>query len=404
MPITESMIRDVVNKSIRLMETKCIRLDGHEPNWRALFSEHLDDISRCESPADFERRVNSVLSRGGLSHVAFFHDSAQRAPARYAINATFCAVDTREGSRWVFEDVHEGGPAHVAGVRPGDILLDVEGEAIQPPTSPTFGLGTDPSLTIQSPDGKARQVRLILPKAEPNGKADAKPPMAEPTSVTARSLEPGIGHVRIAFFPGVNGQRFARELDRSLAEIADCTRLVIDLRGNLGGFVGSLRLMSYLTPDRIPIGYSLTRKGEDRKWRPGQLACIDRLPRTTLDMVRMAIRFKVIHRDRSIRLVTEGLGVKPFHGHIVMLVNEHTLSAGEMVAAFAQENGLAGIVGTRTGARWWQLLGRPWVHSSSSGRRLVHLARLNCRGPWCFAGPRRAVVHRWPSRRHRQPA
>ena len=29
--------------------------------------------------------------------------------------------------------------------------------------------------------------------------------------------------------------------------------------------------------------------------------------------------------------MTEGLGPKPFHGRIVMLVNEHTLSAGEMV-------------------------------------------------------------------------
>jgi C-terminal processing protease CtpA/Prc len=27
-----------------------------------------------------------------------------------------------------------------------------------------------------------------------------------------------------------------------------------------------------------------------------------------------------------------GLGPKPFHGRVVMLVNEHTLSAGEMVA------------------------------------------------------------------------
>jgi C-terminal processing protease CtpA/Prc len=34
-----------------------------------------------------------------------------------------------------------------------------------------------------------------------------------------------------------------------------------------------------------------------------------------------------------------------------MLVNEHTLSAGEMVAAFAAENGLATIVGTRTGGQ-----------------------------------------------------
>jgi C-terminal processing protease CtpA/Prc len=35
----------------------------------------------------------------------------------------------------------------------------------------------------------------------------------------------------------------------------------------------------------------------------------------------------------------------------VILVNEHTLSAGEMVAAFAKENKLARIVGTRTGGQ-----------------------------------------------------
>ena len=63
-------------------------------------------------------------------------------------------------------------------------------------------------------------------------------------------------------------------------------------------------------------------------------------------MVKLAIRFKVLHRDRSIRLMTEGLGPKPFHGHVVMVV-----SAGEMVAAFAKENGLARIVGTRTGGQ-----------------------------------------------------
>jgi carboxyl-terminal processing protease len=78
---------------------------------------------------------------------------------------------------------------------------------------------------------------------------------------------------------------------------------------------------------------------------------IEKLPATTFDILKMAVRFKVLHRDRSIRLVTEGLGPKPFHGRIVMLVNEHTLSAGEMVAAFAAENAPAKIVGTRRAAK-----------------------------------------------------
>jgi hypothetical protein len=62
-----------------------------------------------------------------------------------------------------------------------------------------------------------------------------------------------------------------------------CDRLIIDLRGNLGGFVGALRLMSYLTPDRVPVGYSLTRNGRARSLRPQQLPALDRLPESTFD-------------------------------------------------------------------------------------------------------------------------
>ena len=47
-------------------------------------------------------------------------------------------------------------------------------------------------------------------------------------------------------------------------------------------------------------------------------------------------------------LVTEGLGSQPFHGRTVVLINEFTHSAAEMVASFAFENGLATLVGTTT--------------------------------------------------------
>ena len=172
--------------------------------------------------------------------------------------------------------------------------------------------------------------------------------MAEPTSVTSRVIDGGIGYVRVAFFPGANGQRFARDLTSALSQLGSCSRLIVDMRGNLGGFVGSLRLMSYLTPERVPIGYSMTKRGEDRRLRREQLPCLDKLPGTKLEMLKMAIRFMVLNRDRSVRLMTEGLGPQPFHGRVVMLINEHTASAGEMVAAFAAENELASLVGTKT--------------------------------------------------------
>jgi len=43
----------------------------------------------------------------------------------------------------------------------------------------------------------------------------------------------------------------------------------------------------------------------------------------------------------------KGLAPRKFHGRVVLLVDEHTTSAGEMVSAFAEENNLAVIVGTK---------------------------------------------------------
>ena len=349
-----SEARTITANIVRLLDKKCIHLNGRDPEWQRLFTQRSPDLESSTSALDFERTVNELLTEGGLSHVAFFHESGNRAPARYAINATFARLesDNGVGPRWIFQDVHEGGPAYNACIRPGDILVTVNGEVVTPPALPTFALGSDAAVTVRRAGGaKDTPLTVVLPKAPANGKADAKPPMAEPTSVTARPLDDEIGYLRVAFFPGVNGQRFARDLEAALARVGSCTRLIVDLRGNLGGFVGSLRLMSHLTPERLPVGYSLTRKGEDRGWKPDQLACIDRLPASKFDMLRMAFRFLVWHRDRSIRLVTEGLGSKPFHGKVAVLINEHTLSAGEMVAAFIAENNLATLVGTRTGGQ-----------------------------------------------------
>lgn len=347
-----STIRAIVKKSVGLLESKCIRLGDVAPDWRGLFAANEALLARSSSRTAFEAEMNRVLLLGRLSHVAFFHSSGSSAPARYAINATFCPADLDgAGERWMFQDVHPGGPAERAGIRPGDILLEVNGKPFMPPSLPTFTLGQDADILVSRGDGSTASINVVLPKAPANGKPGAKPPMAEPTSVTASMLDQEVGYLRVAFFPGVNGQRFARELEAALASIGECRRLVVDLRGNLGGFVGSLRLMSALTPDRIPVGYSLTRKGSDRGWRRETLPCIDHLPAGRLDVLRMALRFLVLHRDRSIRLTTEGLGARPFHGRIVMLINEHTLSAGEMVAAFAAENNLATLVGTRTGGQ-----------------------------------------------------
>ena len=140
-PLEPSIVRSVIEKGIGLLERKCIRLNGRDPNWRALFSEQLENITRAASPAEFESRVNALMAQWRPQPRRVLPPERAAAPARYAINATFCPIDTPQGKRWLFEDVHEGGPAHVAGIRAGDILLSANGRQIQPPELPTFALG-----------------------------------------------------------------------------------------------------------------------------------------------------------------------------------------------------------------------------------------------------------------------
>jgi carboxyl-terminal processing protease len=70
------------------------------------------------------------------------------------------------------------------------------------------------------------------------------------------------------------------------------------------------------------------------------------MPRTKAEFMLALARFAL--RDKSVMLLTQGLGPQPFHGRVVMLVNEWTNSAAEMLASFASENHLATIIGTNT--------------------------------------------------------
>jgi C-terminal processing protease CtpA/Prc len=162
-------------------------------------------------------------------------------------------------------------------------------------------------------------------------------------------LSDEIGLLKVAMFPGAIGIDVAKDIDRGIAALNGCNRLIVDLRGNTGGGIGGLRLMSYLTPGKLEVGYSLTRKRRERGYRREELTRFGHIPSRKSTLLWLAALYAFV--DKSILVVTEGLGPRRFHGRVVLMVNEHTASAGEMVAAFAEENRLATIVGTKTPGR-----------------------------------------------------
>jgi C-terminal processing protease CtpA/Prc len=318
-------------------------------DWQAAVERHKAEIEAAATADAFEQAMSDLLAELHTSHVGFFHSSARRASSRAALSAAYLADDTAFGERWIFQDVHSGGAASLAGIQPGDILLTVEGRDIIPPEHPTFAMGKQTEMEIVRSDDLRRTVSVDV--ARPKGK---KLHFVEPTLVEGRQLAEGIGYLKIAMFPGMVGVEVANEISRVAASLGAVERLIIDLRGNTGGGIGALRVMSLLTPERIPVGFALDKRrvtanleSEKQGFRR-----FSRIPSSTKMLWRLALEFApAMLTKKPIVLQTEGLGIRPFHKNVVLLVDRHTASAAEMIVAFARENNLAMIIGEKTAGR-----------------------------------------------------
>jgi carboxyl-terminal processing protease len=210
---------------------------------------------------------------------------------------------------------------------------------------PPFRTGFRHLLSICSPnETDSRDMSIEVPTQKGNKNL---PPILPPKSISSSVVAPGVGLLRITWFPGSMGLGFAKSVDAAITGLKQrgCNRLIVDLRGNIGGGLGFARLASYLCPDRVPIGYSLTPKRQRKGDKPEEFERVV-YPDSRFGFAATLTRFAV--RDKSIFLLTQGLGSQPFHGHIAILVNEWTNSAAEMVTSFAKENRLATIIGVKT--------------------------------------------------------
>jgi carboxyl-terminal processing protease len=341
--------RAILENVLSALRKRFYSPDKLNGDWHTAVERHRAQIESAATADEFEKAMSDLLSELHTSHVGFFHSSARRASSRAALSAAYLADETPSGKRWIFQDVHPGGAASIAGIQPGDILISVDGREMIPPEHPVFAMGTQAEVEIVGGDDECRAVAVNV--ARPKGK---KLHFVEPTLVEARQLGKGIGYLKIAMFPGMVGVKVANEISNAVAKLGAIESLIIDLRGNTGGGIGALRVMSLLTPDRIPVGFALDRRrvttnleSEKQEFRR-----FSRIPSSTKTLWLLAVKFApAMMTKKPIVLQTEGLGKQPFHGRIVLLVDRHTASAAEMIVAFARENKLATIVGEKTAGR-----------------------------------------------------
>ena len=280
-----------------------------------------------ETDADLDGAVDAGLNAfvNGLGDRWSYYRTAEqyreltatRANSYMGVGVTVDSASREEGL--LVQSVAEGGPAEEAGVRPGDIItavdgVSVAGEARQEASDRVRGeAGTQVALTLLGEDGATREVtctRATLRNSSARGQL----------------LEGQIGYVQLSNFYSGAADSFRREVDALVEQGA--VSLIVDVRGDPGGYVSELeKILDYLLPE----GPVFTQK--PRWWAASvyqsDADCVD-LP-------------------------------------MAVLVNQHSYSAAELLAAQLRESVGAPIVGERTSGKGYSQVTFPLLNGGGVG-------------------------------------
>ncbi len=212
-----------------------------------------------------------------------------------------------------------GSPAEKAGVRPGDVIVAVDGASVEGKTVDEVvklvrgPRGTQVMLTVQRDGGPPFDLTITRD-------------VITSVDVSTRLLANGeVGYLRIGSFSANVARDFAEQL-RDLVGAKNVRKIIVDVRDDPGGFVDQARTIASQFVASGPILWQETAGALQTplEAEPGGAAT-----------------------DPSIE--------------VVVLVNKGTASASEIVAGALQDTGRARLVGERTYGKGtiqeWQVLG-----------------------------------------------
>lgn len=199
----------------------------------------------------------------------------------------------------VFSGIMPGTPAEEAGLKAGDIICEVDG-------TDTLSMDTaEVARLVKGEEGTSVEIKVMR-----DGKyltfSPVRATINVPT-VTSEMLDDGIGYLQITQFDDVTPAQFNENLASLKKE--GMKGLIIDLRNNPGGTVTAVtQIASELLPEGL-IFYMEDKNGERQEYKcPGA----------------------------------------DFDTPLVVLVNEYSASASEILSGAIQDAGIGTLVGTQT--------------------------------------------------------
>jgi carboxyl-terminal processing protease len=274
-----------------------------EEAWNTIRTNYVDQSAVQPQSMAYGVISGMVNSLGDTGHSTFLTPAElklENESIQGRLEGIGIEVQQKNGSVVIVAPI-DGTPAQKAGLKSGDIILKVNGKTINSVSDAVANIlgpaGTQVIVTIQSPGGSPRDITITR---------------ARINLISATwHLLPGttVMHLRLASFQ--NGT--AKELDNALAAVSSqgATSIILDLRNNPGGLLN----------EAVNVTGRFIRSGNvlEVKDINGKISTIPVQPASNVNTLPM-----------------------------VVLVNQGTASAAEIVTGALMDNGRAKSAGEKT--------------------------------------------------------
>lgn len=195
-----------------------------------------------------------------------------------------------------------GSPAERAGIKTGDVIIKVNGESIS-------GMVTEAAVNlIKGEAGSTVKITVVKEGTNKEVTYDIVREVIKVQVVTSKLLADSVGYVSLSEFDTGSASEVIYNIKKLSAQNAK--GIVLDLRDNPGGYLTeAIELADFFLPKDVEI---------------------------------MSIDYKTFE-DEVIRDEENGYKIP-----VVVLINQNSASASEIVAAALQKNGRAKVVGTKS--------------------------------------------------------